>query len=131
MQRRRPLRPHDELAALADEVDVAAISRQRRLGDLQFLPDGGVLAAQLALLVDFVHVQPARRNGAAAGQDNCRLTGECLAHGAEVAAFAEMLAVAEVEFCWLTYRDLWQSRAADPLLADHAERLRARYSVAG
>ena len=50
----------DELAALADEADVVAISRQLRLGDLQFLPDGGVLAVQLALLVDLcTYSQPA------------------------------------------------------------------------
>jgi hypothetical protein len=62
--------------------------------------------------------------------DNGDDVEECIEHRREVEEFASMVEDAGITFNWMTYADLWQEWQGDPLLADHARRLQARYAVA-
>ena len=54
---------------------------------------------------------------------------ECTCHRKEVAAFAKAVSPSEIPFRWMTYNDLWEIWSAEPLLAQHAQNLKARYAI--
>jgi hypothetical protein len=54
---------------------------------------------------------------------------ECKYHRKEVEAFTEAVSPSVISFCWMTYNDLWEEWSAYPVLAPHAQNLKARYAV--
>ena len=62
--------------------------------------------------------------------DNGDEVEECIEHRSEVEEFASMVEGGGIAFTWMTYADLWREWKHEPLLADHARRLEARYAVA-
>lgn len=54
---------------------------------------------------------------------------ECRQHREELHAFTDLVSSSSLRFRWMTYSQLWEEWSAVPALADHAERLRARYEV--
>lgn len=61
--------------------------------------------------------------------DNWDQVPECIAHRAEINAFAKRIADSSVAFRWMSYSDLWKDWAGIPALATHAGRLNLRYGV--
>jgi len=53
----------------------------------------------------------------------------CCQHRAEIEELAKRVADSRVRFQWMTYPRLWDAWSAVPLLAPHADNLKARYGV--
>ena len=60
---------------------------------------------------------------------NWKEINECKFHRKEVEAFAEAVSSSEISFRWSCYNDVWEEWIADPVLAQHAQNLKARYAV--
>lgn len=61
--------------------------------------------------------------------DNWDQVPECIAHRAEITAFAKLVADSSVAFRWMPYSALWKEWYRIPSLATHAGHLARRYAV--
>jgi hypothetical protein len=60
---------------------------------------------------------------------NCEELAECRRHREELEAFAGAVSASCISFRWTTYSQLWEEWSTIPTLAQHAQRLKARYEV--
>jgi hypothetical protein len=61
--------------------------------------------------------------------DNAEEIAVCRQHRNELQEFSKIVEGSRVDFCWLSYPELWRSWLNSPSISGYAENLQRRYSI--